>query len=161
MDFHKRLQRAVERGQRNRDARAREDAAKAMDEEQCRRLHSKFRLELSEHIEGCLKQLIEQFPGFRFETMVGESGWGGAIRRDDIELKQRGVRTNLYSRLEVVVPKFNQYRVLEILAKGTIRNKEVFNRSFYEVLSEVDLESYLEMIDLWIIEYAELYAGAE
>ena len=38
MDFHTRLQKAVERGQRSRDAKSREEAAKALSEEECKRL---------------------------------------------------------------------------------------------------------------------------
>jgi hypothetical protein len=47
---------------------------------------------------------------------------------------------------------------LELSAKGTIRNKEVYNRTHYQRLTEADPKTFVEMIDLWILEYAELYA---
>ncbi len=49
--------------------------------------------------------------------------------------------------------------VLELTAKGTVRNKEIFNRSHFQLLTEADPQSFSEMIDLWILEYAELYAA--
>jgi hypothetical protein len=84
MDFRERLQRATQRGQQARDARAREAAAKALSEEQCQRLHREYRLDLVEHIERCLKQLGENFPGFQYEDIANERGWGGAVRRDAV-----------------------------------------------------------------------------
>ena len=54
---------------------------------------------------------------------------------------------------------FSSFHVLELTAKGTIRDKEVFNRSHYQRLSEVDSATFRELIDLWILEYAELYAA--
>jgi hypothetical protein len=35
----------------------------------------------------------------------------------------------------------------------------VFNRNYFERLPDVDLDKFLELIDLWILEYAELYAA--
>ncbi len=158
MDFQERLQRAIQRGHRASDADARAKAEQATSEEEYRRLHSQFRLELSEHIEQCLRALPRHFPGFRFETLVGDRGWGAAISRDDLEL-DHGRRTNLYSRLEIVVRPFSTSHVLDLNAKGTIRNKELFNRAQYQLLSEVDLTSFTETIDRWVLEYAELYAA--
>ena len=51
--------------------------------------------------------------------------------------------------------------VLDLTAKGTIRNKEVFNRSFFEKLADVDLDKFRELIDVWVLEYAELYAAKD
>jgi hypothetical protein len=50
--------------------------------------------------------------------------------------------------------------VLELVAKGTVRNKEVFSRNHYQRLADVDLESFRELIELWVLDYAELYAAA-
>ncbi|MBN2475453.1 MAG: hypothetical protein JXB62_12650 [Pirellulales bacterium] len=158
MDFRKRLSKAIERGQRAGSARARAAAEKAMSQKEITRLHSQYRLELSERIEACLKQLPDHLPGFRFETIVGERGWGGAISRDDIAVRG-GRRTNYFSRLEMVIRPASAYHVLDLAAKATIRNKELFNRSHYQRLTEVDLTSFTEMIDLWVLEYAELYAA--
>ena len=82
MDFDQRLAKAVERGQHRSEQKAAEAAARALSEQQCKQLHTQYRLELSEHIESCLEKLSEHFPGFRYETVVGEKGWGAVINRD-------------------------------------------------------------------------------
>ncbi len=130
-----------------------------MSEEECRRLHSQYRLGLSEHIEVCLQQVAQQFPGFRFETVVGDRGWGAAISRDNLSL-DGGKRISYYSRLEMTVRPFSSSHVLDLNAKGTIRNKEAFHRSQYQSLAKADVKSFNELIDLWVLEYAELYAAA-
>jgi hypothetical protein len=158
MDFQQRLEKAIQRGQRSHDAEARARAEQAMGEEGLKRLHSQYRLELSEHIEQCLRQLPQHFPGFRFETLVGSRGWGAAISRDDLSLSD-GRRENLFSRLEVAVRPFSTSHVVELTAKGTIRNKEIYNRNQYQVLSDVDVASFRELVDRWILEYAELFAA--
>ena len=161
MDFKQRLQKAAERGQRTRDAKSREKASKALSEEEFKRLHSKLRLEVTEHVEQCLGQLADEVLGFRCEPLVDEYGWGAAVSRDDVGRGADGRRDNFYSRLEIVVTPFGEHHVLEMVVKGTIRNKEVINRNHYEMLDEVDCESFTERIDLWVLEYAELYAAAD
>lgn len=158
MDFEERLQRAIQRGEANREAKEREAAGRALSEEECKRLHGQYRLELSEHIERCLHKLPDHFPGFRYETMVGERGWGAAVSRDDVGLSD-GVRKNLYSRLEITVRPFSSLHVIEIAAKGTIRNKEVFNRNQFQKLAQIDVQPLRESVDLWILEYAERYSA--
>jgi hypothetical protein len=158
MDFQERLQRAIERGHRSNDAEAQARAEQATSEEEFRRLHSQYRLELSDHIEECLRALPRHFPGFRYETLVGDRGWGAAISRDDFSLRD-GKRSNLFSRLEVFVRPLSASHVLDLNAKGTIRNRELFNRAQYQRLAEVDLAMFNEQIDRWVLEYAELYAA--
>jgi hypothetical protein len=158
MDFQQRLEKAIQRGKRAHDAEAQARAEQAMGEEELKRLHTQYRLELSEHIEHCLRQLPQHFPGFRYETLVGASGWGAAISRDDLSLSD-GRRANLFSRLEVVVRPFSVSHVLELVAKGTVRNKEIYNRSQYHRLADVDVASFRDLVDRWILEYAELYAA--
>ena len=158
MDFQQRLENAIQRGQRSQDVAARAKAEQAMGEEELKRLHSQYRLELSEHIEHCLRQLPQHFPGFRYETLVGDRGWGAAISRDDLSLVD-GRRENYFSRLEIVVRPFSSSRVLELAAKGTIRNKEIYNRSQFQMLAHVDMASFRELVDRWVLEYAELYAA--
>ena len=160
MGFDDRLRAAIQRGQRRGDAAAQEAAARAMSEEDFRRLHSQVRLALSDHIEDCLKKLPNYFPGFQCETMFGDRGWGGACFREDLRLA-RGVRTNEYSRLEVTVRPYSSLHVLDLAAKGTIRNKEVFNRNYFEPLADADQQKFSELIDAWVLEYAELYAAKE
>jgi hypothetical protein len=159
MDFNQRLQKAVERGQKHRDLREREEAARVMSEEECKRLHSQYRLKITDHIETCLKQLVDYFPGFRLETIIGETGWGSSVSRDDVQIQKGRARDGLYSRLEMLVTPLSKYHVLNVATKGTIRNKEVFNRTHYQLLGEVDLDAFCEMLDLWVLEYAELFAA--
>lgn len=159
MEFDKRLERAIERGQHLRDARSREEADKAMSEEDLRNLHSQCRLELSEHIDVCLQQLGDHFPGFRFQTLVSEDGWGAKVNRDDIGLSDSGKPDNFYSRLEMMVTPFGTTHIIELKAKGTIRNKEVLTRSHYQFLRQVDVDSFKELIDLWVLEFAENYSA--
>jgi hypothetical protein len=49
--------------------------------------------------------------------------------------------------------------VLDLAAKGTIRNREVFNRNYFEELATADEAKFNELIDAWVLEYAELYAA--
>jgi hypothetical protein len=158
MDFKERLQRATERGQQARDAKSREEAARALSEEECRRLHSKYRLELTDHIESCLKQLADNFPGFRFGEVADEKGWGSAVQRDDLSLNS-GKRENLLSRFTITVAPHNQYHVLAIDARGTVRNKEVFTRNHFHLLKDADLDGFKQLIEQWVLEYAEQYAA--
>ncbi len=159
MDFDKRLTRAIERGQHLRNAQAREDADKAMTEEDLRNLHSQCRLEISEHIDNCLERLGDHFLGFQFQTIVREDGWGAKINRDDIGLSDSGKADNFYSRLEMVVKPFGSSQIIELTAKGTIRNKEILTRSHYQFLRQVDVDSFKELIDLWVLEFAENYSA--
>lgn len=158
-DFEKRLQKAIERGQRTGDLRAQAEAKRAVDEQELRRLHTQYRLELSEHIETCLRSIPQNLPGFRFETIVSERGWGAAVSRDDFVAGRARGRSNSFSRFEALVRPVSQYFVLEVTAKATIRNREYFNRSHYQQLAEVDLTCFTNMIDLWALEFAELYAA--
>jgi len=158
VDFKERLHRAAERGQQTKDAKAREAAAKALSEEECRRLHSSYRLRLIDHIEKCLHQLADNFPGFHVETIVDDKGWGTAIRRDDLSIKA-GKRDNLFSRLVMTISPHSEFHVLDLLAKGAIRNKENFSRNHYQLLKDADLDSFEQMIEQWTLDYAEQYAA--
>ena len=51
-------------------------------------------------------------------------------------------------------------QVLELLAKGTVCNREVFSRTHYQLLSELHPPVFTNLIDLWVLEYAERYAAA-
>lgn len=159
MSFEDRLHKAIERGKRRSDAKRSEAEARALTQEELKRLHSTYRLQLSEHIESCVKQLPSFFPGFRFETLFGERGWGAACSRDDLRVSRGRRQANDYSRLELTVRPASHMNVLDLAAKGTIRNKEVFNRNYFDKLEDVDLDKFSEMIDLWVVEYAELYAA--
>jgi hypothetical protein len=158
MDFQQRLIKAIERGQLAGDAQAQAERRKAMNEKELQRLHGQYRLALSERIERCLAQLADQFPGFQHETIVSEKGWGAAISRDNLRVRSGGRTTN-FSRLEMVVRPFTDTHILDLTGKGTVGNREVFNRSQYQNLEEVDEILFHETIDNWALEFAELYAA--
>jgi hypothetical protein len=158
MGFDDQLRAAIERGHRRGENLAREAAARQMTEEEFRRLHSQLRLTMSDHIEACLKRLPNFFPGFQYETMYGDRGWGGACFRDDLRL-ERGPGASDYSRLEMTIRPYSALHVLELAAKGTIHNREAFNRKYFEQLGEVDAAKFLKLIDAWVLEYAEIYAA--
>jgi hypothetical protein len=160
MDFQKRLEKAIERGQRAGDARAEAETRKRLDEQELRRLHTQYRLDLSEHIERCLRQVPDQLPGFDFESVASERGWGAAVSRDDITGGRKAPVSRQFSRMEIVIRPINEYFLLDMSAKATVRNRERFHRNHYQQLSEVDIRSFLELIDLWILEFAEAYASA-
>lgn len=159
MDFDERLQKAIDRGQSRLAKGEQEAAAKELSEDDYRSLHSKYQLQVSEHIEQCLQKVASHFPGFGFETVVGERGWGGAIRRDDFGRGSGGGRSNFYSRLEMTVRPYGSHHVLELTAKGTIRNKELFSRKHFKLLEEADPDLFEDLVDTWSLEYAELYAA--
>jgi hypothetical protein len=159
MDFNERLEKAIERGRRVSSAAHQAAAEQAMSEEELKRLHGQARLKISDHIEACLRKLPDHFPGFRYETIVGDRGWGAGVSRDDFGRTRDNTRENFFSRLEMTVRPFSSYHVLEIAAKGTIRNKEIFNRTHFQRLLEADPTAFCEMIDHWILEFAELYAA--
>lgn len=159
MDFPDRLEQAIERGKQVGRAKADAAAEQAVTQQELQRLHSQYRLTLSERIERCLAQLVDHFPGFRFETIVDERGWGAAISRDDLILRSGGGRNSSYSRLEMVIRPISQYFLLELSAKGTVDNRELFNRSQYQRLADVHLPAFVDMIDNWALEYAEAYAA--
>lgn len=158
MDFQQRLDRAIQRGRTAKEELGREAAARRMTEEELRHLHSTARLELAEHVDTCLRSLADRFPGFTFSTVAGEDGWGAKVTRDDVQLG-RGASNTVFSRLELLVRPFSTAHIIELAAKGTIRNREVLNRSHYQRLGQLDVASFTEQIDLWVLEYAERFAA--
>ena len=158
MDFDKRIERAIDRGKLTRDVAGRKLAEQALSAEDLKNLHSKCRLVLSEHVERCLQRLADHSPGFRYQTIVNEEGWGAKISRDDFA-GRRGEVNNLYSRLEMVIRPLSSVNIVELTAKGTVHNKEIFNRKHYQFLNQVDVDSFRELIDLWSLEYAEQFAA--
>ena len=159
MEFQDRLDRAIARGRRQSSDRAEEEALRALTEKELHRLHSQGRLELVDHIERCLRQLADRFPGFRFETIVDERGWGAVISRDDLRLQRGQPRTSCFSRLELLIMPVTSSMVLELAGKGTVCNREIFSRTQYQRLAEMDLPVFTNLIDVWVLEYAERYAA--
>jgi hypothetical protein len=157
-EFEERLKRAIERGQdRQRDAELRKQAAE-MSEEECRRLHQTYQLEISELIETCIKRLPDYWPGFRYELIYGERGWGAGCRRDDLRLT-RGTRSELFTRIELMVRPYSSLHVLDLAGRATIHNQEVFNRNYFEKLDEVNLDKFKQLVEAWVLEFSELYAA--
>lgn len=159
MDFEKRLERAALRGEHIRNVKGREEAEKAMTEEEWKTLHSQCRLQLSEHIEKCMHKLSDYFPGFRYQTIVSDEGWGAQISRDDIDVGDNRQAVTYFSRFKMVIRPYSEAHIIELAAKGTIRNKEILNRTHFQLLSEADVDSFAELIDLWVLEYAEQYSA--
>ena len=158
--FQERLNRAINRGRGSRDARGREEGEKRASEEQLKILHSQLRLVLSEHIEVCLRQLADHFPGFDYATVVNEDGWGARITRDDVNMS-RGSSSNLYSRFEMLVRPWSSANILELVTKGTIRNREVLNRNNFRMLPEATEDGFREIIDGLAVEFAEQFAAQD
>ena len=159
MDFDKRLERAISRGEKTRTDQERAQTDRVLTGEQLHAEHSRCRIELSDQIETCVRKLADYFPGFRFETVVSEEGWGARVSRDDIVLGPGRASGTEYSRLEILVRPFSSAHILELVGKGTIRNKELFHRNHFQFLSQIDLQSLRDLVDLWVLEYAESYAA--
>lgn len=156
-EFEERLKNAVARGASRAESLQSAEERKRQEAEELKRLHTKYRLELTEHIEHAIKKLIDMFPGFRHQGVFGNAGWGSACVRDDLVI-ERGTRSNKYSRLEIVVRPVNEFNVLDLQAKGTIADRELMTRSLYHLVSQVDMEKFRKAVDDWVIAYAELYA---
>lgn len=164
MDFEKRLQQAIQRGQKVSDDKDQARVERAMGEDELRKLYADFRIQFSEHIEHCLRQLADHFPGFQFRSVVGDEGWGGEIARDDLGVgtgksQPRNYYSRFFSKLHLVIKPFSSAHIIELVGKGTIRNKEIFSRNQYQRLPDVDTTVMIQTIDQWVLEYAEKYAG--
>jgi hypothetical protein len=158
MSLQKRLQDAINRGQHRAGEKKAGDAS-ALSPEKLKNIHNQFRLELSAYIETVMRQIVDQLPGFNLETLFGEKGWGAAVYRDDLLLTKRQ-RENHYSRLEIFVRPMNDYYIVDLASKATVRNKEAWNRNVFHALTEASLEQLREHIDLWAVQFVELYAAS-
>jgi len=160
VDFEERLKSAIERGQRRAQA---DDAAKQkqhMSEQDVKSKHTDFRLRISDHVEEGLKKLTEHFPGFTYETIYGDRGWGGAIYRDDLTSeKGTGKVGSFYSRLEMTVRPISDYGLVDVSVRGTVFNKEVLATNFFEEVQFAVLDNFIERIDAWMVTYAEMFAA--
>ncbi len=155
MDFEEKLKKAIERGQRRSAVSADAAQQQKMSESELRSRHNQIRLRVSDHIERSLRKLAEHFPGFQAEILYGDKGWGAAITRDDVS----GPKRNLFSRLEVSVRPLSSLNIVDVVAKGTVRNRELFSRNFYEDIESADIAKLEQLVDTWILEYAELFAA--
>ena len=159
MDFDKKLEDAIQRGQR-RNIRSKEtERQKSLSVEDLRNQHNEFRLNLSDYIEVTLKKLSVHFPGFEYETLYGSRGWGGAIHRTDLDRGDDGRAGSFFSRLELTVKPQNEYNVVNIAGKGTIRDKELFTWNHFVDLMDASFEEFHQRLDTWIVQYAEQFAA--
>jgi hypothetical protein len=159
VDFEERLREAIARGERRQAARERDAAARALSEAELKQLHTKYRLQLCDHIERGIHGLMDHFPGFKFETLYGDRGWGAACSRDDLRFAS-GVRREVFSRLEITVRPYTALQVIELQSRGTIANREVFNRNYFEKLVDAEVTEFERLVDVWVLDYAELFAAA-
>jgi hypothetical protein len=158
MDFDSELEAAIQRGQHRNELQQQSQRQAELSADQIRKRHNEFRLNLSEHIESCLKKLENHFPGFEYETLYGEKGWGGAISRNDLDRGRDGRAGSFFSRLELTVRPQNEFNVVNIAGKGTIRDKELFNWNHYENITDADQSAFETMLDKWILQFAEQFA---
>jgi hypothetical protein len=156
-EFEDRLKKAVARGASRAESLQSAEERKRQEAEELKRLHTKYRLELSDHIEQVIRRLIDMFPGFRHQSIFGDTGWGSACVRDDLVI-EKGNRSNKYSRFEIVVRPVNEFNVLDLQAKGTIADRELMSRSLYQPIAQVDMTRFRQAVDDWAVAYAELYA---
>lgn len=160
MNFEDRLQRAIERGERQKSSRGQEALQRQLSQAELRSLHAQHRIDLSDHIDTCLRKLADHLPGFKFQSVMGEEGWGARITRDDLHLAAGRAPESRYSRLEFTITPFGSGEILEVVAKGTVRNREILHRKHYQKLAEFDVEAMKELIDLRVLEFAEQYTAA-
>jgi len=161
MDFEARLHKAIQRGQQTKASADHERQRAEMTDEECKSLHSRCRLQLSEHIEHCLKQVADHFPAFDYDSVMSVDGWGAKVNREDIDGGAGRTMSKRYSRLEMLIKPYTATRILELAARGTVRNKEVVSRNHFQFLAEVDLEGFKELISQWILEYVEKFSAVE
>lgn len=157
-EFQSRLESAISRGKKRAELNSNQQRQKELSEEELKRLHTSFRLSLCDRIESAINGVADHFPGFRIESLFGEVGWGSACYRDDLRIES-GRRTNQYSRLEMVIRPYTDLKVLDLKGKGTVMNRELFNRSHYVAVADADPQEFEQLIDAWAIEYAEVYAA--
>ena len=157
-DFSKRLESAINRGKEEANRRSADERQREQTEEELRELHRKYRLTLCERIENTINELADHFPGFRAESVYDDDGWGSAAYRENLHI-ENGRRNTRFSRFEIVVRPCSDLLVLDVKGKGTVNSREVFNRSHYCKIGEVNLSDFDECIESWSLHFAEIYAA--
>ena len=64
-DFESRLESAISRGQRRAEAKVSQQRQSELSAEELRRLHTSYRLSLSDRIETAINRVADHFPGFQ------------------------------------------------------------------------------------------------
>ena len=159
MDFDKKLENAIQRGQQRNTRLKDAEKQKMLSAEDLRNRHNEYRLDLSEYIEVNLKKMAIHFPGFEYETLYGSKGWGGAIHRNDLDRGDDGRAGSFFSRVELTVKPQNEYNVVNIAGKGMIRDKEMFTWNHFVDLMDASFEEFHQRLDTWMVQYAEQFAA--
>ena len=81
------------------------------------------------------------------------------MARNDIDRGPDGKAGSFFSRLEITVRPQNEFNVVNICGKGAIRDKEIFSWNHFEDIAEADQKAFEEMIDKWVLEFAEQFAA--
>ena len=156
-EFDDKLKQAIERGQQQALTNSKIERQIQLTEDEYKRKHTECRLTICDKIEELLKKVVDHVPGFEYETVYGSKGWGGAISRDDVQIAA-GTRSQLFSRLEIIVRPFSDVHVVDLNAKGTIRNQEVYTRNCFETIDAIQIGHFLDLIDQWVLDYVEQYS---
>lgn len=157
-DFSKKLESAIHRGKQVAEQKATDQREREQTEGELRERHREYRRALCEQIEETINQLADHFPGFRAESVYDDDGWGSAAYRENLHI-EGGRRSTRFSRFEIVVRPCSELLVLDIKGKGTINNREVFNRSHFAKLAEVQLADFEQCVEAWSLQFAEMYAA--
>ena len=159
MDFEDKLEQAIQRGQNRNTAKTNAKKQDELSKEAIRNRFNEIRLNLSDHIEEGLKKIANHFPGFEYETIYGTKGWGGALSRNDLDRGPDGKAGSFFSRVEMTVRPQNEFDVINIVGKGTIRDKEMFVWNHFDGIAETDQAQFIQMIDNWLLQFAEQFAA--
>ena len=116
MSFRERLQRATERGKQAAGGAAQRGGGQGAERRRVPPAALAVSAGAHRAHRKCLRDLADNFPGFRLETIVDESGWGAAVSRDDVGLAARPAR-QFFSRLQLVVSPYSKYHVLDMAAQ--------------------------------------------
>lgn len=159
MDFESELEKAIQRGQERTAAKNSLKKQAEVSKEDVRNRHNEFRLNLSDYVENGLRKLAIHIPGFDYDIIYGAKGWGGALSRNDIDRGPDGRAGSFFSRIEITVKPQNEFNVVNIVGKGTIRDKELFAWNHFESILEAKQDDFEKMIDNWILQFAEQFSA--
>ena len=70
-----------------------------------------------------------------------------------------GKAGSFFSRIEITVRPQNEFNVINIAGKGTIRDKEMFTWNHFDAILDAEQPDFEKMIDNWILQFAEQFAA--
>ena len=157
MNFDKRIQRAIHRGQQGSVIKSGAPTAKPSSARQHEKIHTEVRDELIEHLDYCLASVAKHFPEFRVQTIVSENGWGTRMAADHAAAKSKKKTPSAKSFFEILVPPLQDRPVIELKSRATILDQEVFLRTHYQPLDAIDFTSLARVIEKWCLDFVESY----